>query len=210
MPPAVSSPFVVAVRQALPSFSQGGRQWRTRVVSNTKNETCIRFSEAFENISNARDLAESTERILEGKIFRSGNPVQGTKMDTVALRKTFGVRQMIDLRSDSEYEEDSGWHSLLTGGVLRNYSFANGKKGVLVSSSEMGDHHEFDDIGLPTCELHRFSLLEKKKFIRTLLWKLPFSKTFAALACKMLGYEDKMREILLPCVLLIGSCICLF
>lgn len=156
------------------------------------------FATSFSQIPNARDLADSTNFIGRGKIFRSGNPIDATREDSIILRKSFGVEKFIDLRSGSEHEAHEEWHCILSGGTIYNYRITNWDGIHLASSTVVGVNPDLEKESLQPCELHRFSLLEKKRFVSKLLWKLPFWNTILALSYKVMGYEDKMRSILLP------------
>lgn len=164
-----------------------------------KSENEMLFSESFTSISNARDLAETATSLRPGRLFRTGNPSSATMEDYTTLRKHFQVQQMLDLRSAEEHALDDGWHAVLNNGAIKTYHFSD-RLGVHTDTKAI----EMLDEELPYCELHRFSLLEKKKFIPKLLWRLPKLKTLVALAWKVAGYEDKMKEILLPEVNALG------
>eukprot|EP00890_Picochlorum_soloecismus_P003062 jgi/Picsp_1/3757/NSC_06592-R1_protein len=177
-------------RRDMSMSSQGERLH----MYSTSNE----FATSFSRIPNARDLADSTNYIDRGKIFRSGNPIDATRQDSIVLRKSFGVEKFIDLRSGSEHEAHEEWHCILSGGTIYNYSFTKWDGIHLASSIVVGINPDLEGESLQPCELHRFSLLEKKRFISKLLWKLPLWNTILALSYKVMGYEDKMRSILLP------------
>lgn len=163
------------------------------------NTTRLVFSEAFEAIQNARDLSETASGILPGKVYRSGNPSNATKDDCIKLRRDFDVRHFLDLRSREEHALDRDWHCVLSNGTIKTYTFSK-SQGVQWATDEV----KMGDLDLPRCEMHRISLLEKKRFIRKLLWRLPLIKTLFALGFKVLGFEDRMKAILLPEVNALG------
>lgn len=165
----------------------------------TKSENEMLFSEAFTSIPNARDLAETATSLRPGRVFRSGNPSSAIMEDYTKLRQHFRVQHLLDLRSAEEHALDDGWHAVLNNGTIKTYHFSD-RLGVHTDTEAI----EMLDEELPYCELHRFSLLEKKKFIPKLLWRLPKLKTLIALAWKTAGYDDKMKEILLPEVNALG------
>jgi len=162
------------------------------------HRTDHKFATNFSLIPNARDLADSTNYIDRGKIFRSGNPIDATSQDSIVVRKLLGIEKFIDLRSESEHEAHEEWHCILSGGTIYNYSFSKWDGMHLASSTVVGINPKLEGESLQPCELHRFSLLEKKRFISKLLWKLPLWNTILALSYKVIGHEDKMRSILLP------------
>jgi protein tyrosine/serine phosphatase len=161
--------------------------------------TRVPFSKTFEAIQNARDLSETSSGILPGTIYRSGNPSDATKEDSIKLRKDFNIRNFLDLRSGEEHAMDTGWHTVLSNGVIKTYNFSK-SQGVHWDT----DHIPPGDLDLPPCEMHRISLLEKKRFVRKLLWRLPLAKTIVALGFKMIGMENRSKEILLPVVNALG------
>eukprot|EP00889_Picochlorum_renovo_P008116 jgi/Picre1/35146/NNA_002608.t1 len=165
----------------------------------TKSENDMLFSEAFTSIPNARDLAETATSLRPGRVFRSGNPSSAIMEDYTKLRQHFRVQHLLDLRSAEEHALDDGWHAVLNNGTIKTYHFSD-RLGVHTDTEAI----EMLDEELPYCELHRFSLLEKRKFIPKLLWRLPKLKTLIALAWKTAGYDDKMKEILLPEVNALG------
>lgn len=161
--------------------------------------TRVPFSKTFEAIQNARDLSETATGILPGTIYRSGNPSDATKEDSIKLRKDFNIRHFVDLRSREEHALDTGWHTVLSNGSIKTYVFPRSREVHWET-----DHIPSGDLDLPPCEMHRISLLEKKRFVRKLLWRLPVSKTIAALVLKLMGLEDQMKAILLPEVNALG------
>ena len=60
----------------------------------------------FECIDNARQLGgipAGVSRVKQNALFRSGNLSRASEHDLLRLRDDFGVRLVIDLRSDFEY-----------------------------------------------------------------------------------------------------------
>ena len=147
----------------------------------------------LEDVLNARDLASATPRIAAGRMFRSGNPANGSLNDVKILRMDLKIQQLIDFRSTEEQKEDKGWHLMLSNGDITCYD-ANGK----VTSASVDRNAELAGVDLPQCNLHRLSLLERERFIRALLWRLPVTKVVKAVAYKVLGYEEQMRDTLVP------------
>ena len=164
--------------------------------------TRVGFSQTFEAIQNARDLAETATAILPGRVFRSGNPSNATREDSIKLRRSFNIRHFMDLRSQEEhaFDETNAWHSVLSNGSIKTYTFSR-SGGVHWETDTI---QPFGDLDFPPCEMHRISLLEKKRFVRKLLWRLPLPKTLVALVFKLLGFEDQMKAILLPEVNALG------
>ncbi len=101
---------------------------------------------------------------------------------------------MLDFRSSEEHKEDNnGWSLMLSNGNITCYD-VNGD----ISSVAIDRNAALKGIDLPTCELRRLSLLEKDRFIKALLWRLPPWKVVQALGYKIFGYEDAMRDTLVP------------
>ena len=147
----------------------------------------------LENVLNARDLASATKNIAPGRIFRSGNPARATAHDVKILRHLLSIRQMIDFRSAEEQKEDCGWSLMLSNGIMKSYD----QEGRLTEIS-YDDNVALQDINLPRCELHRISLIERQNFIKALIWRLPPRKVAVALAYKLFGMHEQMREVLVP------------
>jgi hypothetical protein len=101
---------------------------------------------------------------------------------------------MIDLRSSSERAEDKSWPLMLSNGVIKDYD----EQGRLVELS-VDDHPDLDGTPFSSpIQLHRLSLLERHRFIRAIMWKLPLRKTLMAGIYKALGWEDEMRDTIIP------------
>lgn len=147
----------------------------------------------FEKILNIRDLAEASSKIKPGRIYRSGSPAHASIDDVKLLRSQLRIQSLIDLRSSTERKEDSAWSLMCSNGTIKTYDIEG-------NLTEVACDHNADLAGvdIPECELHRLSLLERDRFVRGLLWKLPFSKLAPAMVYKLLGYEEKMRDIVVP------------
>jgi protein tyrosine/serine phosphatase len=170
--------------------------------------------ERLEKVLNARDLAEASPVIRPGRIFRAGSPAQASVHDVLLLRRELRLRQLVDLRSAEERKEDSSWGLVLchNGRVVltveeqRLRDLIEGEDGddvALTGDSKrvpIDAAHEVQLLaaGLEDIELHRVSLLEKGRFIRGLLRKLPFTKIAYSAFYKLIGNEDAMRGTLMP------------
>jgi hypothetical protein len=162
----------------------------TRSDSQVSNLTMV---EHLENVHNARDFATASSKVAQGRIFRAGNPAHGTLNDVLLLREKLDVRQMVDFRSSDEHAEDKGWSLMLSNGTIKKYDADGNLTEVAL------DHHEdLQGVRLPYAELHQMSLLERNRFIRALLWRLPPSKVAWAIGYKILGWQDEMRDVLMP------------
>ena len=173
------------------------RTTTTRAISSSTSSsiasTTARLSK-LENVLNARDFASATSRIAPGRMYRSGNPANGTLNDVKTLRLELGLQQMLDFRSSEEHREDNnGWSLMLSNGNITCYD-VNGN----VSSIAIDRNAALAGVDLPTCELHRLSLLERDRFIKALLWRLSPWKVAQALGYKLFGYEEEMRLTLVP------------
>jgi protein tyrosine/serine phosphatase len=168
----------------------------TRAISSTTSSvssTAASLSK-LENVLNARDFASATSKIAPGRMYRSGNPANGTLNDVKTLRLNLGIQQMLDFRSSEEHKEDNnGWSLMLSNGDITCYD-VNGD----ISSLAIDRNAALKGVDLPTCELHRLSLLERDRFIKALLWRLPPLKVVQAVGYKIFGYEEQMRATLVP------------
>jgi hypothetical protein len=152
-----------------------------------------RALDRLHKVLNARDLAEATPRVRPGRVFRAGNPAHGSIADAELLRRELNVRCMVDFRSAEEHAEDSGWPLMGSGGVIRSPDGAGG-----VSSEEVEEHASLAGAGLARCEVHRIPLLERDRFVRGLLWRLPIRKMALAGAYRLAGWHEAMRDVLVP------------
>lgn len=159
----------------------------------TQREMMSLTTQNLQNVINARDLSLATADIAPGRILRSGNPANGTLQDALLLRNEMGIRQMLDFRSSEEHAEDKGWSLMLSNGTIKTYD-VNGD----LSEVEIDHHNELAEASLPSCELHRLSLLERDRFVKALILRLPTLKVLGAFAYKLLGWHEEMRGLLVP------------
>jgi hypothetical protein len=152
----------------------------------------------LERVLNARDLAEACPHLVApGRLFRSANPSPASAADVLLLRRDLRITHMLDFRSAEEQREDRGWPLVLAHGTIRSYDGA----GRLVEVAVDGHAALAAALGgaeLAGCELQRLSLLEKDRFIWGLLRRLPYLKTAQALGYRLLGWDDAMRDVLVP------------
>lgn len=166
----------------------------TRAMSSSAISATSAILSQLENVLNARDFASATSKIAPGRMYRSGNPANGSLNDVKTLRLELGIQQMLDFRSSEEHREDNnGWSLMLSNGDITCYD-VNGN----VSSVAIDRNAALSGVDLPTCELHRLSLLERDRFIKALLWRLPPLKVAQALGYKLFGYDEEMRTTLVP------------
>lgn len=121
--------------------------------------------------------------------------------DVKLLREELGIRSLFDFRSSEEQKQDSGWHLMLSNGVIKNYDLQGKLTQVTV------DHNENVSSSLPHCELHRLSLIERDRFVRALIWRLPPLKVARALGYKAVGNKEKMRDVIVPYVVSLMNCV---
>ena len=67
-----------------------------------------------------------------------------------------------------------------------------------ITSISIDHNPQLLSLPIPQCRLHRLSLLERERFIRALLWRLPPLKVAQAIGYKVLGYKEQMRDTLVP------------
>ncbi|GAB4817039.1 hypothetical protein N2152v2_004085 [Parachlorella kessleri] len=146
----------------------------------------------LERVLNARDLAEACPRIKPGRIYRAGNPAHASHKDVLTLREKLGLRHLLDFRSSNERAEDSAWSLMLSNGVVKTYD------GGRVSSVSVDHNAALEGVELHDIELHQLPLLEKSSFIWGLVRRLPLGSLVAGVFWKAFGYEEKMREQLIP------------
>ena len=150
--------------------------------------------------NNFRDVAASTNSIRKGLLYRSGNVLRRPDV----LKRPPGQRditRILDLRSGDEYERDDAWLSLAT--TIRTFSPTDG---TIREQSNQGERSDKGNKGGETDEtvVFRVSLLEKRKVIQSILWKLPLVTALKALGLKLIGDDEGLRNILVPVVNDIG------
>ncbi|PSC68002.1 tyrosine serine [Micractinium conductrix] len=148
---------------------------------------------ALSHILNARDLAEASPKLKPGRIFRSGSPAHASLEDVLLLRKQLHVQHMLDFRSPEEHGEDSAWSLMLSNGLIKTYD----QQGNITQVSV--DHNAaLHGIDLEDIQLHRLSLLERRRVMRGMIGKLPWSTLLWAGWYKLRGDEEAMRDVLVP------------
>lgn len=165
----------------------------TKAAGSSNTTYATSAIDRLENVLNARDLATATPLVAPGRIFRSGNPSNGTLKDVKTLRLELGINQMLDFRSTEEHKEDTGWSLMMSNGDITCYDTLGN-----ITSISIDHNAALKGVDLPECQLHRLSLLERERFIRALLWRLPAWKVAQAVAYKVMGYSEQMRETLVP------------
>ncbi|RMZ55575.1 hypothetical protein APUTEX25_000158 [Auxenochlorella protothecoides] len=148
-------------------------------------------------VLNARDLAEALPAIRPGRIFRSGSPSNASLEDALLLRRDLAIQQFVDFRSSSELAEDTAWPLVLSNGVIKTYDSSGRVSEVVVDRNPELAGHGCDAF---PAELHRLSLLERNKFIRGLLPRLPYRAVAAAAWYKLVGDEVAMRGAVVPVI----------
>ena len=139
--------------------------------------------------NNFRDVSTTSTTVRPGLLYRSGNVLNGK------LPIGCTPRRILDLRSEEEHESDEAWQAAVApGGAIsfRTYSSAAGTfserdRGQPVNASEL-------------FVVHRVSLLDKGAFVRRLVWQLPLLKMLQAMAYKLVGSDEGIREVLIPVV----------
>ena len=145
--------------------------------------------------NNFRDVAMTASSIKRGILFRSGNVL---RRPDVLDRPEGRITRVLDLRGSSEYEDNQAWLAAAGGAVtIRTFSPVDRSfsEERVVPPREGGGRHTV---------VHRVSLLDKKRFVRRLLWKLPLWKAIQALGMKLIGDDAGLRELLVPVVNSLG------
>lgn len=160
----------------------------------------------LQDVKNARDLSEACSSIQSGKVFRSACPASASAEDTELLRHRLGISVLIDLRSSEERKEDP--ESLLMEGALSEEfaecgnmldedapetvkSSAEGQSsevvrlldGVVNGDADTGAGSKISNRGgLPSSlVVYHVALLEKERYYRALLGRLPWCTAATAL-----------------------------
>ena len=76
---------------------------------------------SLEHVRNARDLAEATDRIAPGRIFRSACPNAASEADADALQQKLGISELVRLRINARVRLHVSCHMPLPF-VLASYS----------------------------------------------------------------------------------------
>lgn len=131
--------------------------------------------------------------MLPRKLFRSANVLRAASPSEALVARPGGaISRVLDLRSDEEYESGPAWLAVAPEISIRTHSFSGGS--VAVRREIHGEPVE----GIPRVDIRRISLLDKKKFVRRLVWKLPPLKTVRALGYRLTGNKTAMRDLLIP------------
>ena len=148
--------------------------------------------------NNFRDVAMTVRGIKHGVMFRSGNVL---RRPDVLTKPDGRITRILDLRGASEYESNEAWLAAAGGAVtIRTFSSAYGSFGEeQVGPRQGGGERVVADVH-QNLVIHRVSLLDKKKFVWRLLWKLPLLKTMQALGMKLIGNDAGLRDVLVPVV----------
>ena len=143
--------------------------------------------------NNFRDVAMTVRGIKHGVMFRSGNVL---RRPDVLTKPDGRITRILDLRGASEYESNEAWLAAAGGAVtIRTFSSAYGSFGEeQVGPRRGGGERVVADVH-QNLVIHRVSLLDKKKFVWRLLWKLPLLKMM-----KLIGNDAGLRDVLVPVV----------
>lgn len=128
----------------------------------------------LEKIQNIRDLAEASCKVQPGRIFRSACPNVASTSDIILLRKQLGVQQLIDLRSAMEREEDASADLLIGAELMQTGKLkmfeeweAFSRRTALAVDENTAAENQL--------VVHHVGLLEKTRYFRSLLTRLPRS-----------------------------------
>lgn len=135
-------------------------------------------------VRNARDLAEAWPAIAPGRLYRSACPAGAAEADVRALRQGLRVSRLLDLRSDTErrddprclllHAEDAVTTSFVREGDRapdpsgRHLAAAQAAPGPLPADAPAPPH-----AGEPPLTITHVSLLDKRRFYRSLLTSMP-------------------------------------
>ncbi|KAK9796986.1 hypothetical protein WJX73_007189 [Symbiochloris irregularis] len=145
--------------------------WRCFSTAHTSYPT-MKTLQALKSIKNARDLGESCSNIKKGVLYRSACPVPACEEDVTLLRKDLRIQHLIDLRSDYEQRADGPSSLTAPASIKRARRVGSGASMSDVSGPQSSTASSSDSSPLT---LYRIPLLERSRYYRTLMWKLPYA-----------------------------------
>ncbi|CAG9460850.1 unnamed protein product [Pedinophyceae sp. YPF-701] len=127
----------------------------------------------LELVRNTRDLSVATPRCRPGALLRTACPAEASGADVELFSEHVGVTELLDLRSEEEQREDDA-AAVLAGCITvdRLYDRDDRAPGGLAVQETTMDRSG-DAQPEATFVRHRLSLLDRDRFYKALLWKLP-------------------------------------
>ncbi|DBA84394.1 hypothetical protein WJX77_004255 [Trebouxia sp. C0004] len=129
----------------------------------------------LQKVKNMRDLAEVCSGIAPGRILRSACPTSANQQDADIIRQKLKITHLVDLRSTYERSEDP--NSLL----VRNAELQVSKR-----QGSMTQMEKFEPVGEQSAHsgltIHHLSLIERSRYYKAILLKIPFATSAYALA----------------------------
>lgn len=114
---ARAHPLTRAMRSTLevarvPALARGtlprARARRCARVRADASRSTVPSTMGLEKILNFRDLADAGGALVPGRVFRTATPGGASEFDAETVLGRLGVRALLDLRSDDEFEPDPG------------------------------------------------------------------------------------------------------
>lgn len=128
----------------------------------------------LQQVKNMRDLAEVCSGIAPGRVLRSACPTSANEQDVDTIRHKLGITHLVDLRSAFERSEDPD--SLLVKDAELRVSKREG------SIAQMEQFEHTGEGSHRTFTIHHLSLLERSRYYKAILLKIPFATSAYALA----------------------------
>ncbi|KAL3151003.1 hypothetical protein ABBQ38_012875 [Trebouxia sp. C0009 RCD-2024] len=132
----------------------------------------------LQKVKNMRDLAEVCPNIAPGRILRSACPTAASEQDIDIIRHKLGISHLVDLRSEFERSEDPA-SPLVAEAELR----VSKRQGSIAQMErfEQRDSQHPNSVNAPLI-IHHLSLLERSRYYKAILLKIPFATSAYALA----------------------------
>jgi len=128
-------------------------------------------------VRNTRELGSASPVVRPRIIYRTACPANASVGDVEAFSDHLGIHLLIDLRSEEEQEEDDE-NGALAGSITVDHLWRRSKKNsraleATVTVTDKTGSKSNTKRGTPPFIRHRLSLLDRKRFYRALLGKLP-------------------------------------
>lgn len=131
----------------------------------------------LQKVKNMRDLAEVCSGIAPGRILRSACPNSAEQPDVDIIRHKLGISHLVDLRSGYERSEDP--ENLL---VEESELQVSKRQGNIAQMERFEQVGEGEQSGHKPFTIHHLSLLERSRYYKAILLKIPFLSSASALA----------------------------
>eukprot|EP00195_Chlamydomonas_chlamydogama_P013534 CAMPEP_0202890628 /NCGR_PEP_ID=MMETSP1392-20130828/968_1 /ASSEMBLY_ACC=CAM_ASM_000868 /TAXON_ID=225041 /ORGANISM="Chlamydomonas chlamydogama, Strain SAG 11-48b" /LENGTH=312 /DNA_ID=CAMNT_0049574231 /DNA_START=219 /DNA_END=1157 /DNA_ORIENTATION=- len=140
-------------------------------------------------VPNFRDLATAFDQIVPGRVLRCAKPSDASAEDVDLLLHVLGIRELLDLRSETELREDDPASLLFARSGFQRYS-RNWWTGQVRAVGTAEGPTKDDPVR------HNVSLLERARYFTGLFWHIPIHAMASALALGIISKERSRKALL--------------